>query len=484
MAGRHQGASGGADTQKNGLIFGPPLALGLKDSPAKRLLDSDEDVARWHANLARASELTAGSRLRRLNMFYKNTGLTPAKLAAIGKENAIRAEDMILDYVTWMESQNYAPGYIEDVVKALKSWLSYNYVDVRRRIRVANARVPVTLDGEQVPTAAQLESIMNAADARTRASMGLMAFAGLRPQVIGNHDGTDGLRVADIEGLDAGDGTAVSVERTPAMVTVRPQISKAGHRYFTFLTSQGCGYLLAYLRCRMLAGERLSPDSPLISRKGAAARAGSREGGFLGTKSVTLPMRRAIRSVLMARPYVLRAYFDTQLLVAESNGCMTHAYRQFFMGHTGDMEARYTTNKGRLTGQMIEDMRGSFARSEPFLRAGNGDGGSDRTEAFLQAWRQQARIYGIDPSRVSIRGGAGNGGGGGAAAQDGGVEAMPDGGHGPPPPADAGGRPYMTEIISGEEALLEYVSRGWDPVRDMGDGRMLVRIRSSRPSSA
>jgi len=68
----------------------------LKDSPAKLLLDSDENVARWHANLARASELTAGSRLRRLNMFYKNTGMTPARLAAVGRENAIRAEDMIL----------------------------------------------------------------------------------------------------------------------------------------------------------------------------------------------------------------------------------------------------------------------------------------------------------------------------------------------------------------------------------------------------
>ena len=90
-----------------------------------------------------------------------------------------------------------------------------------------------------------------------------------------------------------------------------------------------------------------------------------------------------IRSVIKARPYVLRAYFDTQLLLAESSGCMTHAYRQFFMGHTGDMEARYTTNKGRLTEQMIEDMRGAFARSEPFLSAGSADDIKHRRETFL-----------------------------------------------------------------------------------------------------
>ena len=34
-----------------------------------------------------------------------------------------------------------------------------------------------------------------------------------------------------------------------------------------------------------------------------------------------------------------------ELLIAENNGKMAHAYRQFFMGHKGEIEARYTTNK-------------------------------------------------------------------------------------------------------------------------------------------
>ncbi len=67
------------------------------------------------------------------------------------------------------------------------------------------------------------------------------------------------------------------------------------------------------------------------------------------------------------RPYVLRAYFDTQLLVAENNGKIAHAYRQFFMGHKGNMEARYTTNKGRLPETVIEDMREAYRRSLEFL---------------------------------------------------------------------------------------------------------------------
>ncbi len=455
---------------------------------ASSLLESDENVARWHANLARSSQLTADSRIRRLNMFYKNTGITPAAMVATGKEDSMRAEDMILDYVTWMEAQKYAPGYIEDVVKALKSWLTYNYVDIRRKIKVANARIPVTLEDEQVPTPAQLESIMNAADPRTRACMSLMAFAGVRPQVIGSHDGTEGLRVSDVEGLRAdvdGRGT-VSLERMPARVTIRPQISKAGHRYFTFLTSQGCSYLLGYLRGRAAAGEKLSADSPLACRKRTVRGQAADGQEFMTTKAVTLPIRAAIRSVTKARPYVLRAYFDTQLLMAESNGCMTHAYRQFFMGHTGDMEARYTTNKGRLTEQMIEDMRGAFARSEVFLRAGDaGDDAGQRREAFLQSLRQQAKTYGIDPSSIMVHT---ENTGTEPAAQDGVPEPAPASADmvredaDPPQDGPHGAPPYQTRIITGEEKLLSWVAYGWDLVRDMSAGRFLIRRKTAAPA--
>lgn len=57
------------------------------------------------------------------------------------------------------------------------------------------------------------------------------------------------------------------------------------------------------------------------------------------------------------RPYVLRAYFDTNMIIAESKGKVSHPYLQFFMGHKGDMEARYSTNKGWLPPDMVEGMR-------------------------------------------------------------------------------------------------------------------------------
>lgn len=65
-------------------------------------------------------------------------------------------------------------------------------------------------------------------------------------------------------------------------------------------------------------------------------------------------------------PYILRAYFDTELLVAESKGKMAYDFRVFFMGHKGSMESKYTTNKGMLP-EVLQEMRNVFARSEEFL---------------------------------------------------------------------------------------------------------------------
>ena len=43
------------------------------------------------------------------------------------------------------------------------------------------------------------------------------------------------------------------------------------------------------------------------------------------TKTLTKEIRDAMRPKFTWRPYVLRAYFDTQLLIAKNNGKMAHA---------------------------------------------------------------------------------------------------------------------------------------------------------------
>ena len=95
-------------------------------------------------------------------------------------------------------------------------------------------------------------------------------------------------------------------------------------------------------------------------------------------------IRDTFRPRFAWRPYVLRPYFDTQLLIAESKGKMVHDFRVFFMGHKGTMESRYTTNKGVLPEVLMAEMREAFTRSEEYL---DQTGAPDAQEQRLQAQR-------------------------------------------------------------------------------------------------
>lgn len=78
---------------------------------------------------------------------------------------------------------------------------------------------------------------------------------------------------------------------------------------------------------------------------------------------------RLVYCKINARPYDLRVTFATRLMLAESRGAMIRNYRVFFMGHKGDIETRYTTNKNTLPLEVVEDMRSSFARARKYLES-------------------------------------------------------------------------------------------------------------------
>lgn len=89
---------------------------------------------------------------------------------------------------------------------------------------------------------------------------------------------------------------------------------------------------------------------------------------FLRTTLVTWNVKEAIvKTGFSWRSYVLRAHFDTNMIIAESKGAIAHPYLQLFMGHKGDIEAKYSTNKGRLPPDIGEGMRDAYNACEPFL---------------------------------------------------------------------------------------------------------------------
>jgi len=358
-----------------------------------QLLEND-DIRRWHSNTARGSLVTADVYARRLSAICKKLEITPFEIVEMNKDDRYK---FLLDFVDSEEKRGMSGSYITSSMKALKSWLSHNGIFIKRKIKIKGAERTPTLKNERVPTQKELGIIFRSATQRDRLSCSIMAFSGVRPEVLGNYVGHDGLTLGDFPEMELRGGKILSgvppkelkdcisptfkkypdleyeggevvFSKTPTMINVREELSKSGKKYFTFLTSEGCEYLSEYLNKRLRNGEKFHSGTDIIA---PLRKLNFNQGtkSFIRSIKVSEGIRKAIRGAgFRWRPYVLRAYCDTQLLIAESKGKMTHAFRQFFMGHVGDMEARYTTNKGQLTEDMVETMRENYKRSQSFLQ--------------------------------------------------------------------------------------------------------------------
>lgn len=333
----------------------------------------DTEVRRWFQGLALGSKTTAEERTRVLYRYCLALKCTPASLVEKGRTNRRGVEDDLQDFVAKMHLEGKSPGYAENYVKAVKSWLLHNEIALIRKIRLGDRGATPTLADERIPSRDELARILRAATQRGKVSISFCAFSGLRPEVIGNREGTDGLRMNDLPELRVENGRA-KFERIPALVKVRRELSKVRRAYLTFLPAEGCEYLRWYLEYRLARGEVLAGDSPLVrakpgfERKGRAVDSAAHGSPFIETQAVTKEIRTAMRLAgIPFRPYVLRSYFMTNMEMAEREGKITLQDRRLFAGRVSDIDRRYTTGKNVLPPDVIEALRRSYAASAPHV---------------------------------------------------------------------------------------------------------------------
>jgi integrase len=344
-----------------------------------RELLNDPTIRRWYSNNKKGSRVRADVYLRSVSRFcFSYAKMHPSEFARLTVEEM---ENLATDFVDYMEGalnpksgKKYAPGYIDSYVKSIRSWADWNKKTFLRNIKISNLTKTPTLENERVPTPDELRKVLYAdtTPLRTRVSIAIMAFSGARPQVQGNHDGDDGIRIKDfpelqILGDESGKQKEVMFVKVPTIVMVKDELSKSRRKYMTFLGEEGCELVKQYLDLRIGHGEVLTPESGMIvttteqaSKIKVAAVTIQRQdrAPFLVTITVSDEIREAMRSVgLPWRPYVFRSYFDTALNIAEGKLGLPHSYQQFWMGHVGDIEATYTTNKGKIPEDLVETMR-------------------------------------------------------------------------------------------------------------------------------
>jgi len=326
------------------------------------------DYNRWYENNCRSSMHTGREYARILYRLLNHIDHTPVSITQLAEEDIRLVEKLLLDFIT-EQDHSAAPSYLENYIKVINSWLKFNYLSPVKNVKLRNKNHRPTLDTERVPDKDELKQIFNYAKPRGKVSISFMAFSGVRPQVLGDLTGSDGLKLKDLPDMRI-ERDEVVFNEIPTRVDVRYELSKNNSRYTTFLGPEGCAYLKSYLEKRLADGEVLSPESAIITYKkgyNETGIEGLRESPHITTKTITKEIRDAFRPKYTWRPYVLRSYFDTQLLVAENHGLISHPYRQFFMGHKGNIEAVYTTNKGILPEHVIEDMRSAYKKCLEYL---------------------------------------------------------------------------------------------------------------------
>ncbi|MDG6908151.1 MAG: site-specific integrase, partial [Nitrososphaerota archaeon] len=334
------------------------------------LMQSDEDLRRWYDNLLQGSRVTAKKNLRRLGYICKTKNISPRKMLELAKADERWSYNFLIDLVREMTGAGYAGSYIEDSKKVVESWLKHNGLKSMGKIKVKGADSTPTLTDKGAISQIQLRSLFSCSPPKVRVIESLLSQSGLRLESIGDEEGSDGLKIADLPELQINNDNEtpkISFLKIPSIVTIRPELSKARHQYFSFLSKEGCEYLTEYLLLRMERGEKLNKLSPLISpeKKG-------RKNNFVRTTLIgRLVKQRLEMCGINARPYDLRSMFDTQLLIAESKGLIIRDYRVFFMGHKGDIEHRYTLNRNKLPDPLVQDLRNKYVAASKYLESSN-----------------------------------------------------------------------------------------------------------------
>ena len=345
-------------------LFNDPSISWPKRAHWWHYVEENETFALWILNVSAGSISTAIERARRLARFLDMMNWSLDEMMELVSEDQGSFERRLELFARKLESQGYKQGTINNYFKALRSWLSYTDIHLRRRIKISRTESK----REKVPTPDDVALILRGASPRQAVCVSMVAYGGLRTEVLGQPQRYAGLKLEafpelDIEGLE--------FNAIPAQVFVGSSLSKIGIPYRTFIPEPTCVIILEYLRIRRdKYDEELTSESPLI-----AVREGWNKRGFRGatnirhvrSKTVSQDIRTAIGNLGPWRPYDLRHFFMTWLNLAVARGKLNEGYRIYWAGQRGKTADVYDLYKQSIPSAIIEEMRLQYKSAQEFL---------------------------------------------------------------------------------------------------------------------
>jgi len=314
----------------------------------KKVLLEDGDVKRWHEGLLQQSENTATAYLYHVKTFLQTMNVS---LNEFINMNIEQRSLIINDWIR--ESQKTrAPKGVFSALCGIRSLLTAKKADfiLDRTIKFKGLNLTPTVEEEKTPSPDDIRRALHHADVRTKTCIALISFSGLRYATQAS------LKLGDLVDLDI---ETLTMKNSPCLIWV-PALAnrKARKPYRTFLIKEGVEYLIEYLRERMMNGEKLTKESPLI-----ASDYGWSKGRAIKSFTIKKCVRKALRRAgIKERPYILRGYFDFALASAR----VQHTFQQYFMGHAGDLEAVYAMKK-YIPDTLLEPLRQAYMDAEDHL---------------------------------------------------------------------------------------------------------------------
>jgi hypothetical protein len=353
-----------------------------KATPIKdrlNLLRKDPGVARWLKG--QRAESTANMQLYQLQRFCAQVGKSPDELVVLAhhhlKDEGHELEDLTSSWVEERRKEQRSDSYLTTIWAAVRSWLRSQRADPNWSPRF-DSRFGSRIVNEIVPTPQQLAAVLNlVASPGKRALVLILAQSGIRPGTLGAEHRPDGLRLKHLPELRLAPKIRFEKPAPPFLINVPAELSKNRRAYVTFATTECADELVRSLEVRAVGGEKLTPESALFIPQPKAPHSQARRAAdgtpFLSEKSISQELRRMLRKVqpkgVLWRPYVLRSFCSSQLMVAENSQLISRDYREFIMGHSPDIARRYTLAKGKLRADLIEGVREKYAAaSDQFLR--------------------------------------------------------------------------------------------------------------------
>jgi hypothetical protein len=300
-------------------------------------------------------------------------GLEPAALLSIARTEPETLRNRLVQYAAEQKRGGRLDSYISKSFEGLSSFFKHHRAKFEDFPKLSPIR-GASLSKERVPTPQELGQILERLSQRGRVTALFLAHSGLRPGVLGSYGGEAGLTLDDLPDLEL--GPPDRLKETPFIIRVRADLSKTRRQYVTFGTEQLATALLAYLQARRASGEKLSGTSPVLvpgTLRGVAvnSRGTSKFGrGFIATKNVVKEIQETLHESLPTgvtwRPYVLRSYCSTRLLLAEGHGRISRDLREAILGHDGGIASRYNVGK-RWGEELLTEARREYGNASEFL---------------------------------------------------------------------------------------------------------------------